>query len=273
MRKSKLLWVLFGITLLLPLASADTVGAFRAVTLGGPSGILVPLGFESSMSLAQARFWYNWICVITLLPVAAMASRRNHEQFALFIPVLAALLFGFGWLKTGNDISTLGAIIFGGFIGTSLYLKGQLRSTWGIGGPGGTVMNIVVFMILLSAVFGFVNSQAIWRENTGVQANQFLNVNLENEVSQMSNAGGTLDDLMNLGNVLLGAAIATLKTLLAIIACLVCFGGAVLLMYPWLTQSAYVIGILVVYQVGFYILLAKLYNDVFYTKSIYATEF
>jgi len=273
MKRSTILWILLALTLILPAVSAATVCGSRAVTLGGPSGILVPLGFENFMSLAQARFWYNWICVIILLPIAAVASKRNYEQFGVFIPVVAAILLGFGWLQTANMVQTTGAIIATGFMGGALYMKGQLRQTWGLGGPGSTIMNIVVFMIILSAVFGLVNSQAIWRENTGVQSNQFLNVNLEAEVTQLANAGGALDDAIDLAWALVSAGIASLKVLLSIILCVGCFEAAILLMYPWVIQSALLVGILSIFQVGLYIMMAKLMNDIFYAKSIYATEF
>lgn len=273
MKRSTLIWILLGIATLIPLVSADTISASRSVTLNGPSGILVPLGMENFMTLAQARYWYNWICVIILMPIAAYSSRRNHEQFAVFIPILAAILVGFGWYQTSNMIQTIGAIVAAGFIGAGLYMKAQLRTTFGIGGPGSTMMNIVVFMILLSAIFGLVNGQNIWRDNTGVQPNQFLNVDLESEVVQMSNAGGILDDILDAGQALLSAAIASLKVMIAIAACIVCFSGAVILMYPWVAQSSFLIGLLAVYQIAFYIMAAKFFNDVYYAKSIYATEF
>lgn len=267
-------FLLAAMVFLIPGAAAATIETgSRAVTLSGPTGILVPIGFENFMPLAQARFWYNWICVIIIMPIGAYASGRNKEQFAILIPIIAAILVGFGWLQTGNMVQTVGAIVAYGLLGGALYMKDRLRQTWGMGGPGSTIMNIAVFMILLSAVFGLVNSSGIWQENTGASPNQFLNVDLENEVTSITNAGGIFDDVTNAGMALLQAGLASLKVILAIIASIAVFSGALLLMYPWLAQSAFALGILAIFQTAIWILYAKLINDVFYAKSIYATEF
>lgn len=274
MKKLLFILALLGImVLLLPAVSADTVGASRAVTLNGPSGMLVPLGIENVMPLAAARVWYNWICVIILLPLAAVASQRNHHQYAIIIPAVAAILMGFGWLYTVNMAQTLGAIIFVGFIGAAYYIKTVLRINWGMGGPGSTLMNLVVFMIIISATFGIINSSGIWPDNTGVQPNQFTNVNLEDEIQQMGNTGGGLDDLVNLGTFFLTSAAASLKVFITMCLSIGAFGAAVLLMYPWLAQSALVLAIISLLQTVIWILYAKFIYDIFYVKSQFATEF
>jgi len=252
--------------------SAETVVGTRAVTMNGPSGMLVPLGLENVMPLEQARMWYSWICIIIILPIAAFSSQRNHHMFAVFIPVIAAILVGIGWLYTPNLTQTMGLIIGGGFFGAAYYAKTQMRNTWGSGGPGSMLMNIVVFMIILSGVVGFVNSAAIWGEY-GAVPNQFTNVNLEDEVTQISNQGGFIDDIYNLGTAFLSAAASSIKVFLSIMISVAAISAALLLVYPWLMDSPMVISALVTFQVVLWILYAKMAYDMFYVKSQFATEF
>jgi len=273
MKPTTIILLALALLLIAPAVSAETVGAYREVTLSGPSGILVPLGIENFVPLEQARVWYNWICIIIIVPLGCVASQRNFERFAVFIPIVAAILAGFGWLHSGNMVTTIGLIIGLGLLGAALYMKASLRQTFGIGGPGSTLVNLAVYMIILGAVFGLLNSPNIWGDNTAPIPSQYSNVDLGKEIPQMNNAGGLLDDIVNLGTVLITAGMAALKVLLAVIGSIACFTGMLLLMFPWLSQSALAMGILAIFQFGIYFLYARLAYDVFFVKSMYSAEF
>ena len=273
MKPTTIILILLALLFIAPAVSAETVGAYRDVTLSGPSGILISLGIENFVPLEQARIWYNWICIIIIVPIACMASQRNFEKFAVFIPAVAAILAGFGWLHSSNMTATIGLIIGMGVLGAALYMKASLRQTFGIGGPGGTLVNLAVYMIILGAVFGLLNSPAIWGDNTAPIPSQYSNVDLGKEIPQMSNAGGIGDDIVNISNALFTAGLASMKVLLAVVGSIACFMGMLLLMFPWLAQSALAMGLLGIFQFGIYFLYARLAYDIFFARSMYAVEF
>ena len=273
MKPTTIFLILLALLFIAPAVSAEVVGAYREVTLSGPSGILVPLGLENYMPLAQARIWYNWVCVIIIVPLACVASQRNYERFAIFIPMVAAILVGFGWLHSSNMVQTVGLIIGLGLLGAALYMKASLRQTFGLGGPGSTLTNLAIYMIVLGAVFGLINSPNIWGDNTINIPSQYSNVDLGKEIPQMNNAGGLLDDIANIATVLITAGIAALKVLLTVTGSIACFTYMLVLMFPWLAQSALAMGILGIFQFCIYFLYAKFAYDVFYVKSQFGVEF
>jgi hypothetical protein len=273
MKPITIILIMLALLLVVPAVSAETVGAYREVTLSGPSGILVPLGIERFVPLEQARIWYNWICIIIIVPLGCVASQRNYERFAVFIPIVAAILVGFGWLRSSNMVATMGLIIGLGLLGAAIYMKGSLRQTSGMAGPGSPLVTLAIYMIVLGAVFGLLNSPTIWGDNTNPIPSQYSNVDLGKEIPQMNNAGGTMDDIVNLGTWLLTAGWASLKILLSIIGSIACFTYMLTLMFPFLKDSALAIGILAIFQFLIYFLYAKFAYDVFYARSIYAVEF
>jgi len=256
--------------LLIPGASAEVVGASRMLTFNG--GMLVDLQLWRFMSASQAAYWYNFISMCILIPIACTASSWNKEKMAVFIPIVAAILVGFGWLHSGDMTKTVGIIIGLGLLGAAIYMKGSLKQNFGLGGPGSTLMNLAIYMVVLGAVFGMLNSAAIWGDNAGSVPNPYTNVDLGKEIPQMSNGGGLMDDIVNT-SAIGGATLAAIKTIFAVIGSIACFSGMVLLMFPFLTQSALAVGILGIFQAGVYILYAKLAYDVIVVRSGTGVEF
>lgn len=271
-------WVLVVLAALLLLAfvvpvSADTIVGTRAATLKGPSGLLIPLGIENVVPLQTAIVWYNWICVIIILPIAAVASKRNFEYYALLLPLVAGLLTMFGWFNTGNIPQQVGVIIFFAVVAVGLIMKKSLRENFGLGGPGSTFMNIAIFMIVLSAVVGMVNSSAIWQDNTGVASNQYLNADVSQEIVQLNNAGGVLDDIINTGNALLNAGYAAVKVLLSTVLSVAVISAALVLIFPFLASSPMALALLLIFQAMMWVLEARFISDYLYSRSIYALEY
>lgn len=268
----KLLFITIIAITVISAASATNVSVSRAVTCEGPSGMLVPLGIENVIPLSDALTWYNWISSGIILLVAAVASKRNFHYIALTLPMVAAIVTWFGWLQTNDTGQTWSIIIAFALLGVGIYFKQQLKESFGIGGPGSTLMSLVVFMILLSAVFGMVNSSGIWKDNVGVASEEFSNVNLESEITSISNTGGWLDSVINSGTAFVTAAISSLKILVTMMMSIAFFSAAIVLMYPWLMASPIAIAILGIMQTAIWILYAKIFVDIMYFKNIFSME-
>lgn len=254
---------LFGILLLLLLiapVSAATTNATSGmtVTCKGAYDILVSLGIENFIPIAQARIYYNWISVLLLVSVAAMASSRTTRFFGILIPVFAALFIYFGWF-TMNDPSRpgqlMGVIIVGVVLAVAVYMKGSLHERFGIAGPGSLMFNIVFYMILLQATVGFVNSTHIWGDYAAspTPSNEYTNIDLKSEVTSISSTGGGLTDVAQMGSVMLDMAFGALKMFISMGIAMAAFTVVLGAMYPWIPANPMGAGLLVIIQVGIYI--------------------
>jgi hypothetical protein len=263
------------ISLLVQPVSADTIGAYRTVTMKGPSGLLVPLGFESVMPLPMALALYNWISFGLILLMASIASRRNMGKVAITVPIVAGITLWFGWLNFPDPTQATKAysfIIMFVLLGVGIYMKDTLHKEFGIAGPGSMLMNLAVFMILLQAIVGIMNASAIWDQNVGVQSNQWNNVDIQNEVSSLSNTGGLFNQIIDIGTILLNIAISAMKIFVSMIMSVAVFSVALVLIFPILSTSPMAIAMLGVMQIGIWILYAKFGNDYFYLKAQGTTD-
>lgn len=263
--------VFIALMVLAPLAAAATIpnqSMSRGVTAKGPSGLLVTLGIEEVVTpLEVALDLYLWISVLLVLLITTMASQRNTRFFLILIPIFSAIFAWFGWLDTGNDTQLWGLILVASLFGVALYMKDTNKEKWGSGGPGSTIVNLVIFMILLQSVVGFVNGAAIWNDNTGdIPDDKWQNVDLEEELPAMSNSGGLLEGLVTTVLAVLIMGIEILKVLMMIMLSIVAFSLVLYLSFPFL-QVPLVTAFLVIVQVGIYILYALFIWQIFYKPT------
>lgn len=251
--------------------STTNITSYRAVTLKGPSGLLVPLGIENYMPLDEALVWYNWICFAIIFPFACAAGSRETRFFVIAIPIITAIFAWWGWFNTPDPATTYGLIIVSALMGVGLYMKGALRENWGLGGPGSTLINLVVYIIILQAVIGFVNTSTIWNENTGIANEDYSNVDLSEQTEGLISEGGVLNTLINTATILYNIAFSAIRVLVSIIASIALFSVVLLLAFPFL-NTPIALAFLTVLQVGNWVLLGKFMSDYFYMKTIGTTD-
>jgi hypothetical protein len=127
-------------------------------------------------------------------------------------------------------------------------------------------------MIILQAVVGFVNAGAIWGENNvGTQTAAYNNVDLQTEITSMSNSGGWMNSAWAFGGGAIEVAYTTLRVLIAVLISVFLFGAAVLLIFPFL-NTPLVVAFLAVATVILDYLFIKFMADIFYFKALGVTE-
>ena len=240
-------------------AATENVSAGSSLVCKGPYDILVSLGIEYILPIAQARVFYNWISVIGLTCIAAMASQRTTRFFGILVPVFAALFMYFGWFTMNDPASPeklWGVVVIATVIAVAVYMKGSLHERFGIAGPGAMVFNVVFYIIILQAVVGFVNSTAIW---SGAQAapsttSEYTNVELTQKMTDVNENAGAIDTLSADASMLMGLAIGVIKMFVSMAFALAAFTVVIGLLYPWIPSSIYGAGFLVLMQLGIYLM-------------------
>ena len=259
--------VLIGILLILILlvmpVSADTwLNASRSIGGKGPSGTMLDLGFQAAgVSTAQALNYYNWISIGLLYLIAAVAGSRDTRFFAILLPIFAGILYWIGWLTavTGFDLS--GMLVFLGVLGAAYYMKDAMREKFGMGGAGSTIVTITFYIIILSAVVGLVNTSNLWglgnMQMSAAVNNSMTNVQLSSQVSDITGAGGILQNL-----------VSDVMIFLSIMISIGIFSLTICQIFPFITTSPMAMAFLVVLQVAIWLLYAKFIMDMFYKAPL-----
>jgi hypothetical protein len=239
-------------------AETANVSAGMSVTCKGPYDILVSLGIENFLPLAQARIYYNWISVCILVLIGVMASSRTTRFISILVPVMAALLMYFGWFTfadPSNPARLFGIVVVGAVLAVAAYMKGSLHERFGIAGPGSMMFNLVFFILILQATVGFVNSTALWDVNAAPTAStQYSNIDLQTEITSVSSVGGGMTDVTQIGTILTDMAFGCIKMFIAMGLALVAFSVTIGIIYPWIPASQFGIALLVLMQLGIYII-------------------
>lgn len=270
--------VLIGILLILILlvmpVSADTwLNASRSIGGKGPSGTMLDLGFQAAgVSTAQALNYYNWISIGLLYLIAAVAGSRDTRFFAILLPIFAGILYWIGWLTavTGFDLS--GMLVFLGVLGAAYYMKDAMREKFGMGGAGSTIVTITFYIIILSAVVGLVNTSNLWglgnMQMSAAVNNSMTNVQLSSQVSDITGAGGILQNLVSDVMILTTMAFSGLRAFLSIMISIGIFSLTICQIFPFITTSPMAMAFLVVLQVAIWLLYAKFIMDMFYKAPL-----
>lgn len=251
------LLVLVSLLLINPVLAAEgNISASRSVTANGPYDLLVPLGIEKVLPLDIALMFYNWIAVMLLFFLIAMASQRNMRFFNIIAPLLAGIFAYFGWLNDANDLKVWSIIGLTALLSVGIYMKDTNKEKWGSGGPGLTLLNFVFFMILLQAAVGVVNSTNIWEHNLAVTPEKYQNVDLETEMSSLSNTGGLMSGAISTALALLELGIMILQLILSIILTIAAFSITLYLVFPFLYDNLLVVALIGAVQVVVWLLYA-----------------
>ena len=250
---------------------ATMTGAFRLVSLGLET--IVP---------ASATMYYNFLAIGILFLIASLSSSRNTRFFAVLIPVFAAMLVYFEWLRGPDPVQTWGVIVMAVVLGVGIYMKDTLRERFGSGGPGSLIMNIMVFMLILQTVVGVVNMTNLWEGNAAATPQNewtYDSVKLEDEVPMATNTGGLLSDVASTLGVMTDMMISALRLFLTLLLSIGLFAVVLMQIFPWIVTNsdgsgnAYGYAILGLLQVGIWILYMKFIFDLFYKPPMGSTDF
>jgi hypothetical protein len=148
-------------------------------------------------------------------------------------------------------------------LGVSIYMKDTLKERFGIGGPGSTLVTLVTFMILLQTSVGLINGIGLFETNVAPTPNQYQNVDLSTQTTNLNNQGGLFADILSSGSIVLDIFISAIKMGLTIIASIAVFAVVLASIYPWMAATTGGALVLTALQVGIWLLYAFYIYDLF----------
>ena len=235
------LWVLTILLMLLiiPCVSADTTtyatqGAGE--TDNGESGVLVPIGIP-----VQLVYVYTWISLGFLFLIAAGASQKNGEFWAILLPIFASMFVWWGWLVMPTS-QGIGIIFISGMLAIGIYFKGKQQEKFGIAGPGSPFLNIVFWMVIVQASIGLINATDLFSGtgNSSVTPLEYQNVDLTTAVPEVAKTGGFFQDLTSDLYLLGTGAWSAMTMMWEVLISIVYFKSLVLSIAPFLADVALV---------------------------------
>ena len=237
MRSGLSKWITLSLlfVLMVGTVSATNMSASRDATMTGAFR-LVSLGLETIVP-TQATMYYNFLAIGILFLIASLSSSRNARFFTILIPIFAAMLVYFEWLKGPDPVQTWGIIVMCIVLGAGIYMKDTLRERFGTGGPGSMVMNLMIFVLVLQSVIGVVNMTNIWEGNSAATISNewtYQNVDLSKQVPVVTNSGGLLAGVTSTLGVMTDMMISSLKSMLSLLVSLGAFSVVLGATYPWL---------------------------------------
>jgi len=234
-----------------------TSAAGMGLTMGGPAGVLVSLGIESIVGIATnptlVYQLYNYAAIIPIFILAISAGQRDTRFVGLLIPIWAGFTLFFGWLKYPdvNGIAGSGAanafalIVILVILGIMTYMQETIHERFGIAGPGNKIIKIFTFIIVLQAVVVFMNVPTVFQAifPSGTQSistgntQQFLNVDMNHQMTGMSGSGGLLAQIVDIATATLQIAISSVKMLITMLIGIAAFSLILTAVFPWIVQA------------------------------------
>lgn len=212
----------------------------------GENGVLVPLGIP-----VEYVYVYTWISLCILFLIAASASQRNGEFWAILLPLFAAMFVWWGWLIMPTEAG-MGIIIMAAVLAMGIYFKGKQQEKFGIAGPGSPFLNIVFWMIVIQASIGFINATGLFSTmgNAAITPLKYQNVDLTTSVPKYAQTGGVGADIASTMFFAAQAVYAALTMMWSVLMGIIYFKGLVLSIAPFLNNYAIVDLFLNVITVG-----------------------
>ena len=222
-------------------------------TFGGSSGVLIPLGIERVLTnLTQITFFYNIFSIFVLLILTIASSQRDTKFMSILIPLWAGFSMLAGWLKFVDAGTGFGILVVCSMLAIMTYMKETVHEKFGIAGPGNPIVKIFTFLIVLQCVVVFVNSSAIFPSDTQAiaQSNaQYSNIDLTTEIGQISNSGGFLQAIVDIGSATIQIAGAAFVLFLKCLLSIAVFSLVLSQVFPWILQAGSIgISFLIVIQ-------------------------
>jgi hypothetical protein len=179
--------------------------------MNGPSGILLPLGFENYMDIATARMYYNYIATILLVAIAATAGTRAEPAYCVITPIFAGMFMLFGWLSFANHGNAVAVMVITGVLGVMIYMNETNHEKNGLAGPGSKLLNVVFFIIMFQVILGVMpalgtfdssatNAPSYGQAYCPPSANcaSYSNVDVKQSMSSTADGGGFLSGVVSI---------------------------------------------------------------------------
>jgi hypothetical protein len=226
--KHKYFIVMVLLMLFVGTASAYYEESWSGETGKGIDGVMVPLGIPPDY-----LFVYTWISLCFLFLIAASASQRNGEFWAILLPIFAAMFVWWGWLAVPAETG-MGIIIMAAILAMGVYFKGKQQASFGIAGPGSPFLNIVFWMIIIQASIGFINGIGMFDQNTAPTPLKYQTVDLAATVPAYAQTGGVGADIASTMFFAAQASYATVMLFWKIVIGIIYFKGLVLSIAPFI---------------------------------------
>jgi uncharacterized membrane protein len=249
-----------------PIGAVSYFSTGTAYTMFGPTGRIVDLGIDYvTANVSQANYFYNLICILVLYLVAAAASKQSEGYFGIVLPIMAGLFMWMGWLRAPNQVVYINLLVGVGVLAALLYMKDALKVNFGIGGPGSTLMNIVIYIIIFQVVIGIVNDSGLFQTPSApTPTTSYSNFNIQTAIATTSDTGGVTDAAASITTLLTTGAVAMLRVFVTILQSVVLFSSFIVAAYPWVLQSSFAMAILILFQVGIWLLYVLLLFNILY---------
>jgi hypothetical protein len=226
--KHKYLIILVLLLLFVGTTSAYYEESYAGETGKGIDGVMVPLGVPP-----EYLFVYTWISLCILFLIAASASQRNGEFWAILLPLFAAMFVWWGWLAVPAETG-MGIIVMAAILALGVYFKGKQQQSFGIAGPGSPFLNIVFWMIIIQASIGFINGIGVFDQNMAATPLKYQTVDLAATVPAYAQTGGAGADITSTMFFAAQAAYATIMLFWKVIIGIIYFKGLVLSIAPFI---------------------------------------
>jgi hypothetical protein len=248
MMKHKYFIVLILLMLFVGIVSATTYTEeqYAGETGKGIDGVMVPIGIPPDYI-----YVYTWISLCFLFLIAASASQRNGEFWAILLPLFAAMFVWWGWLAVPAETG-MGIIIMAAVLAIGVYFKGKQQASFGIAGPGSPFLNIVFWMIIIQASIGFINATGMFSfmGNSAVTPLKYQNVDLATSVPKYAQTGGVGADIASTMFFAAQAVYTALTMMWSVLMGIIWFKSLVLSIAPFLAAYSIVGLFLNVISVG-----------------------
>lgn len=223
------------------------------ITFTNALGLMIPLGLENYVPVADAIMYYNYIAVFAIMMIAAFAGQTNESRFTFFVPIFAGLMVFIGWLHAPDPVSYYGMIIGCILLGALMYINDMNHEKYGLPGPDTKLLTIVFMIIVFEAsvtlmstsglnIFPEVGNsgqsqQSLTYNGYGYSCDANGNIMLGASVQTINNQGGTGLDVLSIGLWAIQAMISAITFLIKIVAAILLFSVVLVAAYPALGAS------------------------------------
>ena len=225
----------------------------NVITFTNALGLMIPLGIENWVPVADAIMYYNYIAVFAILMIAAFAGQTNESRFTFFVPIFAGLMVFIGWLHAPDPVSYYGMIIGCILLGALMYINDMNHEKYGLPGPGTKLLTIVFMIIVFEASVTLMSTsglnlfpeignsgqsqQSLTCDGYGYSCDANGQIMLGASVQTINNQGGASMDVLSIGLWALQAMIAVITFLIKIVAAVLLFSVVLVAAYPALGAS------------------------------------
>lgn len=241
-------------------------------SLGGPAGVLIPLGIELVLSdLTQITFYYNLWSVFIIMLLAVTASQRDTRFIALLLPLWAGLCMLVGWLKYPNPGTGFAVLIVCAAIAIMTYMQETVHERFGIAGPGNKIVKIFMGLMILQCVVVFVNSAAIFPVDGPISESneQYTNIQLQSNFDSINGAGGLTAPAVDVLSITIQMALSMLLMFIKCLLSIALFSVVLAQVFPWIVQAGAVgIAFLVLLQFAIWGMYMLFVFTLFYKPSL-----